>query len=77
MDGAGWRWVHGLATPEENICEEFSSVHVLTLTLIRKIFILQTFSSQPIIIFCYGAEVCSLLVNVIVHVNALIGYIQM
>ena len=29
---------------EENICEEFSSVHALTLILIRKIFILQTHS---------------------------------
>ena len=27
---------------EENICEEFSSVHALTLIFIRKIFILQT-----------------------------------
>ena len=29
---------------EENICEEFSSVHALTLVFIRKIFILQTHS---------------------------------
>ena len=29
---------------EENICEEFSSVHTLTLIFIRKIFILQTHS---------------------------------
>ena len=28
----------------ENICQEFSSVHALTMILIRKIFILQTHS---------------------------------
>ena len=63
----------------ENICKELSSVHALTLILIR-IFILQTHSLHvcppPIIIFSYSAEICPLLVQLIGYLSALIGYIE-
>ena len=36
----GW----GFPDIEESICEELPSVHVLTLTFIRKTFILQTYN---------------------------------
>ena len=52
--------------------EELSSVHALTLIFIRKIFILQTYSlgvfiPPPTILFCYGAEICPALVQLIGH----------
>ena len=41
----GWNFPGGsFPDTEKNICEEFSSVHALTLTFIRKIFSLQTHS---------------------------------
>ena len=35
------------------------------------------FSPPPIIVFSYGAEICPLLVQLIGHVIALIGYTEM
>ena len=64
---------------KENIYEEFSSVHALTLIFIRKIFILQTrFSPPPITIFSYVVEIFPHpLVQLIGHVSVLIGNIEM
>ena len=67
---------------EENICEEFLSVHALTLITIRKIFILQpivsVFSPPPIIIFSYGVEIFPHpLIQLTGHVSAIIGYTEM
>ena len=58
---------------------EFSSVHALTLIFIRKFSkpIACVFSVPPIIIFSYGAEICPPLVQLIGHIGALIGYIEM
>ena len=68
---------------QENICKELSNIHALTLIFIRKIFskkIHQTHSLRvyplPIIVFSYGAEMCPHLVQLIGHVSALIGYIE-
>ena len=57
-----------------------SQVYALTLIFISKIFILETHSlrvQSTIIIFSYGTEICPLLVQLIGHVSALIGYIEM
>ena len=64
---------------EENIYEEFSSVHALTLIFIRNIFILQTrFRPPPIITFSYVVEIFPHpLVKLIGLVSALIGNIEM
>ena len=58
---------------EENICEEFSSVHALTLIFIKKIFIFQTHSFRVWYTtnnFSYTAQICPPLVQLIGHVSA-------
>ena len=66
----------------KKICEEFSSVHALTVIFIKKSSffkpIVSMFSSTPIIIFSYGVEIFPHpLVQLIGRVSALIGYIEM
>ena len=67
---------------KKNICEEFSSVHALTLSFIRKIFILQTYRlrvySPTNNIFSYGAKIFPHpLAHLTDHVSDLIGYTDM
>ena len=61
--------------------KNFSIAHALTLIFIRKSLfskpIASVFSPQQIIFFFYGAETCPPLVQLIGHVSALIGYIEM
>ena len=62
---------------QENTCTELSSVHLLTLIFIRKIFILQTHSFRVLSltnnIFSYGFEICPTLVELIGHVSTFAG----
>ena len=56
----------GFSDTEENTCEKFSGVHALTLLFIRKIY------------FSYGVEIFPHpLVQLIGHIRALLGYIEM